>query len=108
MRVILDECLPKRLIHELGLHETVTVPMAGWAGIQNGELLRRISGKFDAFVTIDGNLAHQQNTGKLLFGVVVLRAASNKIEDLRPLVPEILEALGALQAGQVAIVGNSL
>ena len=59
--------------------------MAGWAGIQNGDLLRRIAGNFDAFLTIDGNLAHQQNTGTLLFGGVVLGAPSNKIEDIRPL-----------------------
>jgi len=101
MTVILDECLPKRLIHELPGHKVVTVPMAGWAGIQNGELLRRISGSFEAFITIDGNLAHQQNTGKLLFGVVVLGAPSNKIEDIRPLIPEILQTLQALKPGQV-------
>lgn len=68
MRVIIDECLPKRLIRELPGHDAVIVPMEGWAGIQNGELLRRISGRFEAFVTIDGNLAQQQNAGKLPFG----------------------------------------
>jgi hypothetical protein len=101
MRVILDECLPKRLTRELPGHDAVTVPLAGWAGIQNGDLLRRISGNFEAFITIDGNLAHQQNTGKLSFGVVVLGAPSNKIEDIRPLIPEILQSLQALKPGQV-------
>ena len=101
MRVILDECLPKRLTRELPGHDAVTVPMAGWAGIQNGDLLRRISVNFEAFVTIDGNLAHQQDTGKLPFGVIVLCAPSNKIEDLRPLIPEILQALQSLKPGQV-------
>ncbi len=46
--------------------------MAGWAGVQNGNLLRRIAGNYKAFVTIDGNLAHQQNIPNLPFGVVVL------------------------------------
>lgn len=101
MRVILDECLPKRLTRELPGHDAVTVPMAGWAGIQNGDLLRRISENFQAFITIDGNLAHQQNTGKLPFGVIVLGAPSNKIEDIRPLIPEILQTLRALEPGQV-------
>lgn len=104
MRVILDECLPKRLTRELPGYDAVTVPMAGWAGIQNGDLVRRISGNFDAFITIDGNLAHQQNTGKLPFGVIVLGASSNKIEDIRPLIPEILETLQTLRPGQVAKV----
>lgn len=101
MRIILDECLPKRLIRELPGHDATTVPMAGWAGIQNGDLLRRIAGNFDAFLTIDGNLAHQQNTGTFLFGVVVLGAPSNKIEDIRPLISEILQALQSLKPGQV-------
>jgi len=48
MRIILDECLPKRLVRKLPGHESVTVPMAGWAGILNGELLNRIAGQFDA------------------------------------------------------------
>lgn len=84
MRVIIDECLPKRLTRELPGHDSITVPMAGLAGLQNGDLLRQISGKFDGFLTIDGSLIHQQKTGQLPFGVVVLAAPSNKIEDIRP------------------------
>lgn len=106
MRIILDECLPKRLMHELAEHDVVTVPMAGWAGVQNGELLRRIAGKFEVFVTIDSNLIHQQNTGSLPFGIVVLQAASNKIEDIRPLVPGIIRILHTLQPGQVVRVSQ--
>ncbi len=104
MRLILDECLPRRLIRELPGHDPVTVPMAGWAGIQNGDLLSRISGKFEGFITIDGNLAHQQNTSKLPLGVVVLAAPSNKIEDIRPLIPKILNTLQTLKPGQVVRV----
>lgn len=104
MRLILDECLPKRLTRELPGHDSVTVPMAGMAGLQNGDLLRRISGKFEGFITIDGNLAHQQNTGQLPFGVVVLAAPSNKIEDIRPLIPQILKTLQTLKPGQVVRV----
>jgi hypothetical protein len=104
MRLILDECLPKRLTRELPGHDSVTVPMAGLAGMQNGDLLRRISGNFEGFITIDGNLAHQQNTGKLPFGVVVLAAPSNKIEDIRPLIPNILKTLQTLKPGQVVRV----
>lgn len=101
MKVILDECLPKRLIQELPGHKAITVPMAGWAGIQNGELLQLIAGHFDAFVTIDGNLVQQQDIGHLSFGVIVLGAPSNKIEDIRPLIPSLLRALQVINAGQV-------
>ncbi len=104
MRIILDECLPKRLARELPGHQVTTVPAEGWAGIVNGELLRRISGNHDAFVTIDGNLTAQQNIKRLDFAVIVLRAGSNKIEDLRPLIPKILAALASAEPGQVAVV----
>lgn len=104
MRVILDECLPKRLARELTGHQATTVPAAGWAGVVNGELLCRISGQFEVFITIDGNLAAQQNTEELNFSVIVLRARSNKIEDVRPLIPQILATLSSIKPGQVAVV----
>jgi hypothetical protein len=67
MRILLDECLPKRLAAELSGFEAATVPAAGYAGLQNGELLRGFGGNFDAFITIDGNLASQQNIDRLRF-----------------------------------------
>jgi hypothetical protein len=105
MRVILDECLPRRLGLELSGHLVSTVPLAGWAGVSNGKLLVRIAGNYDAFVTIDRNLPAQQKTNVLPFGVIVLRARSNQLADLRPLVPQILAALTALQPGQVVTIG---
>jgi hypothetical protein len=104
MRVILDECLPRRLGLELSGHRVSTVTLAGWAGVSNGKLLAHISGNYDAFVTVDRNLPSQQKTAILPFGVVVLRAPSNQLSDLRPLVPQILAALAALRPGQVVTV----
>jgi hypothetical protein len=104
MRVILDECLPRRLGLELSGHLVSTVPLAGWAGVSNGKLLARIAGNYDAFVTVDRNLPAQHKTAVLPFGVIVLRAPSNQLSDLRPLVPQILAALAALQPGQVVTV----
>ena len=101
MRIILDECLPRRLGLELPGHLVTTVPLAGWASVSNGELLACINGNYDAFVTVDKNLPAQQNTTALGFGIVLLRAPSNRLEDLRPLVPQIIAALGTLQPGQV-------
>ena len=104
MKVVLDECLPKRLARELPGHEVTTVPAAGFAGLVNGKLLRRIAGNYEVFVTIDGNLTAQQNMKGLSFAVIVLRARSNKIEDIRPLIPQILEALSVAKPGHVAVV----
>jgi len=104
MKVILDECLPKRLIFELPGHEAVTVPMAGWAGIKNGELLRRIDGHHDAFLTVDALVARPETVKGLRFRILILKARSNKIEDLRPLIPKILAALSVAQPGTVTSV----
>jgi hypothetical protein len=83
MRILLDECMPARLRRDLPAHEVQTLPQAGWAGIQNGNLLKLISdsGKFDIFLTMDKNLPHEQKVKDLLFAVVVLRAKSNRFED---------------------------
>lgn len=104
MRVLLDECLPRRLGRELTGHEVTTVPEAGFAGVSNGALLARIFGQYDAFITVDKNLPAQQKLSGLSFGVIVLRAKSNRLEDLRPLVPKIIGALESVSAGKVVHV----
>ena len=105
MRVLLDECLPRRLKADLAGHAVTTVPEAGWAGTKNGDLRRLAAARFDAFVAIDQGLAFQQNLAGVLagslLGVVTLLARTNRLEDLRPLIPALLEALRHLQAGQV-------
>jgi len=60
MRVILDECLPKRLLHHISGYDVTTVPMAGFAGYKNGKLLAVVEDQFDVFITMDANLQWQQ------------------------------------------------
>ncbi len=106
MRVLLDECLPRRLKAHLTGHQVMTVPEAGWAGKKNGDLLRVATGLVDAFITIDSNLAYQQHMADLPFAVVVISAPSNRLQELLPLVPQILSALSAAQPGPVIRVGG--
>lgn len=102
MRVLLDEQLPRQLAPELTGHEVRTVQQQGWAGLTNGELLRRGAGEgFQLFVTADQSLEFQQNLARTELGVVVLVAASNALEDLLPLVPRLLDAIPRSQPGQV-------
>jgi hypothetical protein len=61
----------------------------GWTSIENGELIALASEEFDVFVTVDRNLAFQQNLTRLSIAVFVLRAPTNRLSDLRPLVPEL-------------------
>ena len=105
MRILLDECLPKRLKRDLVGHEARTVPEMGWASKRNGELLALAEADFDVFVTVDRNLSFQQDVGRFKLGVVVLAAKGNRRSDLLPLVPELLDILSGVAPGQVVKVG---
>lgn len=89
MRILLDECLPQRLRDELPGHDVCTVYEAGWKGRKNGELLALAAGQFDVFLTIDAGIEYQQNLEQLTVGVIALRARSNRVEHLRPLMPRV-------------------
>ena len=106
MRLLLDECLPVELAAYLPGHEVRTARDQGWLGIQNGRLLRLIadSAAFDAFVTVDKNLPHQQNLRRLPFAVVVLRVRSTRVPDVLAQAPELLRRLPAAAAGEVVVV----
>lgn len=93
---------------DFGEHDCVTVPEAGLAGVKNGALLRIASERYDVFVTVDANLKYQQNLQKIAVGILVLRAASNDMADLRPLVPAALDALRAFTPGSVVEIGARL
>jgi predicted nuclease of predicted toxin-antitoxin system len=105
MRVLLDESLPRRLARLIPDHEVRTVAQMGWAGTRNGPLLRLASQEFDVFLTADQNLEFQQNLADLRLAVVVLIAATNRIESLRALVPNLLRVLPAAKPGQVLRIG---
>ena len=104
MRVLLDECLPRRLKRELVGHDVKTAPEIGWASKKNGELLALAAVDFDVFLTSDRNLSHQQNLSAFDFAVIVLMAASNRIDDLRPLVPRVLQLLTTVRPGTLTAV----
>jgi hypothetical protein len=92
MKTLLDDSLPKRLKkHFLG-HVVKTVADMGWKGKQNGELMALIAGKFDVFVTPDQNMIYQINLRHAVVPIFVLKASSNRYEDLILLVPGLLKA----------------
>jgi predicted nuclease of predicted toxin-antitoxin system len=102
VRILLDEQLPRRLIRQLAPHQVRTVQQQGWAGLRNGELLRRAAAQgFEIFLTGDQNFQFQQNLRGSSICALVLIARSIKIEDLLPLVPSLLEAIRDAQPGEV-------
>jgi hypothetical protein len=99
VKVLLDECVDWRLARDIVGHDVKTARKMGWATIKNGELLTLAADHFDVFVTVDRNLSFQQNLGSLPIAVVVLRAETNRLADLKPLVPKLLTAIDFVQPG---------
>jgi predicted nuclease of predicted toxin-antitoxin system len=104
MRVLIDECLPKKLKHELADHFAQTVPEAGWAAKQNGELLGLAEQEFDVLLTNDQNIEHQQNLRQFDLAFIVLVAPTNDINDLRPLMPSVIVALETIAPGEIVYI----
>ena len=101
MRVLLDGCVPRRLAKELAEHEVQTVPKMGWGNFDDGPLLDVMAGRFDVLITIDKSLPKQQRLNNRPFAVIVLRAKTNRLSDLLPLVPALRLAIEELRPGQV-------
>ncbi|MGD2086971.1 MAG: DUF5615 family PIN-like protein [Candidatus Aminicenantes bacterium] len=93
MKILLDECLPKKLKNDLKNHEVKTVPEMGWAGKKNGELLPLAENHFDIFITGDQNLQYQQNLKDRLIIIFVLKSPNSRYETLRLLIPNVLEKI---------------
>ena len=105
MRILLDESLPKDLAHLITGHEVTTVRAAGWSGVKNGKLLALAASSFDLFLTADKNLEHQQNLATLPIAVLVLRAHSNRVQHLAPLLPELYKLLNHIHPRSFHHVG---
>ena len=106
MQIVLDESLPVRLASAISGHRVTTVRRLGWLGVRNGELLRRAAREgFDVLMTVDRSLRYQQDVAQSGLAVVVLRAPTNRLEDLLPLMPAVLRALPTLKAGQLIEIG---
>jgi predicted nuclease of predicted toxin-antitoxin system len=108
MRILLDESLPRRLSTHFAAEFLVqTVQECGWSGKKNGELLQLASADFDVFVTMDRGLEFQQHLAGFDLAVILLRAPSNRLPDLLPLMPRLSEALESAAPGVIQHVGKN-
>lgn len=78
----------------------------GWTSIRNGELPALAAREFEVFVTVDRNLSFQQNVAVLAITVIVLHAPTNRLSDLRPLVPNLLASIISARSGALIVVDN--
>ena len=95
MKVLLDESTPRRLASSFpGSFEIRTVQQMGWAGCGNGELLRLAANHgFDSLITVDQGFEYQQNVADLPIPVVIMIARRTRLQELRPLVADVIAVL---------------
>lgn len=105
MKILLDENLPRKLAALLPGHQCSTDVECGWSGRKNGELLELADSAFDVLLTLDKNLPYQQDLNSGRIAILIIRARSNRIQDLVPVVLECLSALARIRPRQVIRVG---
>jgi predicted nuclease of predicted toxin-antitoxin system len=94
MKILLDECVTKRLKPHLKEFEVFTVTEMGWGGVKNGKLLTLcVENNFDVLLTIDKNLVYQQNLNKYKISIVVLNTITSKIEEIVEFIPSLKKQL---------------
>ena len=76
----------------------------GWSGLKNGAFLAVAEKEYDIFITADQSLPNQQHLPRFELSVVVLGARTNRLEDLLPLVPRVLEECRGLGKGESSVV----
>ena len=96
MRILLDESVPEKLGRLLVGHSYSTVQRQGWTSVKNGKLLALAKDQFDVLLTADKGMEYQQNQDTLPVAILVVRAKTNRLEDLARAVPSILAALNEM------------
>jgi predicted nuclease of predicted toxin-antitoxin system len=104
MKLLFDECVPKKLKRAIMEHEVLTVSEMSWRGVKNGKLLALAASEFDVFITVDQNMGYQQNLDLLPLPIIVLEATSNRLKDLLPLVEKLKTELQLLKPKTYVVV----
>lgn len=104
MRLLLDECVPRRLRRDFVGHSVSTIEQAGLKGLKNGSLLRAASERFDVPITVDKNIEYQQNLQDLAMPILILSAFTNRYESVSALVPAALQALSTIRRNEIVTI----
>lgn len=105
MKILLDECVTKKLKRFLPDHEVFTVTEMGWSGLKNGKLMSKcVENDFEILLTIDKNLTFQQNLKRYPLSVVVLNTSTSKIEEIVLYIPKFLERMAEYEKEQCYLI----
>jgi len=105
MKVLLDECVTKRLKSYLKDFEVYTVLEMGWSGVKNGRLMSLcVTDHFDVLLTIDKNMMYQQNLEKYPITIVVLNTMTSKLEELILFMPSFSKKIKCFEKNRAYII----
>ncbi len=104
MRVLIDACLPVDLQLHLPLAGIATVREMGWQRLKNGALLAVAQHEFDVLITMDKSIPSQQTLTQYSIALLIVRARSNRLDDLLPLLPKIFDALPRVIPGRAIAI----
>ena len=105
MKVLIDECITKRLKPYLKDFEVYTVVEMGWSGVKNGKLMSLcVTNHFDVILTIDKNIMFQQNLAKQPITIVILNTLSSKLEELILFIPSFSEQINHFEKNKVYVI----
>jgi predicted nuclease of predicted toxin-antitoxin system len=98
VKVLVDECVPLKLVRLLTGHTFTTAVEKGWGGLENGRLIARAEPEFDLFLTADRNLQYQQNLQGRKLAVLLL--STNHWPTLKPHAALVQAALNRILPGE--------
>jgi predicted nuclease of predicted toxin-antitoxin system len=105
MKILLDECVTKKLKTLLAGHTVFTIGQMDWKGLKNGILIKQaVQNNFDILLTIDKNICYQQNTAKYNIAIVVLNANNSNIETLQEYMPSFNKQINKFEKGKLYII----
>jgi hypothetical protein len=105
LRIVLDACVPEPLRLEISGHEVVTARYLGLSRLEDSQVVSAIEADWDVLITCDRNLPWQNKFAGRDIAVIVLRARTNKLQDLVPLVPTLQATLTDISSGEVREIG---
>jgi predicted nuclease of predicted toxin-antitoxin system len=107
MKLLLDECLPRKLKRAFAGHEVFTIDEAGFKGLKNGNLIKSASEVgCEVLISADKSIKHQQNKANLPLAILVLSAQNNRLESLLPLMAKALQVLENIKTGEIITIEN--
>ena len=78
----------------------------GWRNKTNGELLSLAQQEFEVLLTMDKSIPSQQKLSKYSIAIIILRARSNRLADLLPLISRVMDLLPSLKNGEATVVSG--